>query len=70
MKLCIDCRWIQPAGDIQQSRCGHATATRTMTSPVDGSTRTFQVSCQSFRLMIEGCDVEGKLWESKTVGFE
>ncbi len=70
MKLCADCRWIQPRDDIQQSRCGHSAATHTTTSRVDGSVRVFQISCQQFRLMIDGCDVEGKLWEPKIVGFE
>ncbi len=65
MKLCADCRWIQPRDDIQQSRRGHSAATRTTTTPIDGSKREFQISRQQFRLMIDGCDVEGKLWAPK-----
>lgn len=69
MKLCIDCRWIQPADDIQQSRCGHVAAKRTVSSMIDGSQRSFQASCQSFRLTLDGCDMDGKLWQPKQVGF-
>jgi hypothetical protein len=71
MKLCVDCRFIQPADDIQQSRCGHTLATRTVTIPIDGSQRSFQVSCKQFRLMLDGCDEDGKFWRAKPrVGFE
>jgi hypothetical protein len=71
MKLCVDCRSIQGADDIQQSRCGHTMAKRIVTSPIDGSQRSFQVSCKQFRLMFDGCDEDGKLWRPRnSVGFE
>jgi hypothetical protein len=70
MKLCVDCRWITAADDIQQSRCGHVLATHTVTSSIDGSKRSFQVSCKQVRLTLDGRDEEGKLWHPTNVEFE
>lgn len=70
MKLCVDCSWIQRAESINKSRCGHGLAKRTETSPIDGTQRSFQISCWHFRLMPDGCDEGGKLWQPKNVGFE
>jgi hypothetical protein len=70
VKLCIDCRWIQLADYVQRSLCGHFAASRTVTSREDGSQRGFQISCAQFRLMPDGCDVDGKFWQPKQVGFE
>lgn len=70
MKLCIDYRFIQPADEIRKSRCGDGLAKRVITSPVDGSQESFQISCRQFRLMLEGCDEDGKFWRPNSVGFE
>jgi hypothetical protein len=70
MKLCVDCRWIQIADDIRLSRCGHTFAKHIATSPVDGSQRSFQVSCEQFRSMGDGCGEGGNFWRPKTVEFK
>ena len=65
MKLGIDCRWIQLDDEIPQSRCGHAFERRTVTGPVDGSQRSYQISCRWLALcalltaaggMLASCD--------------
>jgi hypothetical protein len=69
MKLCVDCRFIQPTDDVQQSRCGHILAKRTVTSPVDSSQHSLQTSCKQFRLMLDGCDEDGNSGGRRTSGL-
>ena len=44
MKLGIVCRRIQLDDEIPQSRCGHAIEGRSVTGPVDGPQRSYQIS--------------------------
>ena len=65
MKLCIYGRWIKLDDEMPQSGCGHVVERRTVTGPVDGSQRSYQISCRWLALcalltaaggMLASCD--------------
>lgn len=71
MKLCKDCRFIEPhpSGHPDLAVCGHKMAEWVRTNPVDGSVTRQKASCTHMRMLGE-CGEDGILWMPKgPVGF-
>jgi hypothetical protein len=67
MKLCRDCRWIQPQASSPE--CGHPSAAWSTISPVDG--QTHGQSCEMTRTRWGECGPDANLWKPNAgpVGF-
>jgi hypothetical protein len=73
MKLCKDCRWIQPPKN-EDAYCGHPRARYLERSAVTGKTAEHRHTCSVFRILHApgmACGPQGDFFEAedKPVGF-